>query len=398
MTTITDSRDLAAREYDAFAGLAPLVFIIFCSFTAIAMGLPVLSIEVHEHLGFGTATAGLVIGAQSVATVLTRHFAGTLADGSGPKTAVLLGLPLTALGGLAYFVAALLPASPWLSLAILVLGRLLLGVAESLFLTGTMSWGIARLGAQRTGKVMAWQGIAMYAAIGFGAPFGLAVWRQFGFAGVAIATILLPLVAALIAIAPRAVPGMAIERVPFHRVVALIWRPGLVLGFATAPFAAMAGFLALDYGSKGWEGAGLALSAFAASYILVRLFFAHLPDRMGGLRVACVSLIIECLGQIVLFAAPSATIAFLGATLSGIGFSLVFPAMGVEATRRVPSAQRGRAVGNFIAFFDVALGITGPAAGLLAATAGYASIFLAGAISLGLALLALLGTARMRAA
>src|SRR5262249_757508 len=157
------------------------------------------------------------------------------------------------LAGLSYLVEALLPVSPWLCLGILLVARLMLGMAESLFLTGTMSWGIARLGAKRTGKVMAWQGIAMYSPIGIGAPPGLAAHPAFGFIGVAIATILLPLIATVVALVPAAVPGMSAERVPFHRVVALIWRPGLVVGFATAPFAAMASFLALDFASKGWE-------------------------------------------------------------------------------------------------------------------------------------------------
>jgi hypothetical protein len=52
--------------------------------------------------------------------------------------------------------------------------------------------------------------------------------------------------------------------------------------------------------------------------------------------------------------------------VTGLGFSLVFPAMGVEATRRVPAAQRGQAVSNFIVFFDLSLGLGGPLLGLAA--------------------------------
>jgi predicted MFS family arabinose efflux permease len=156
----------------------------------------------------------------------------------------------------------------------------------------------------------------------------------------------------------------------------------------------MAGFLAIDYAAQGWEGAGLALSAFAFAFILVRLFLAHLPDRLGGLPVACVSLVLEGVGQLLIWLAPTPALALCGSALSGLGFSLVFPAMGVLATGRVAPSHRGRAVGNYVAFFDLALGLTGPASGFLGATWGYPSIFLAGAVSVALALLALLGVAR----
>jgi MFS family permease len=71
--------------------------------------------------------------------------------------------------------------------------------------------------------------------------------------------------------------------------------------------------------------------------------------------------------------------AVLGATLTGLGFSLVFPAMGVLATRSVPPEQRGRAVGNFIAFADIALGVTGPVVGFATQWFGIPAAFLVGA-------------------
>jgi predicted MFS family arabinose efflux permease len=227
--------------------------------------------------------------------------------------------------------------------------------------------------------VMSWQGIAMYAAIGLGAPLGLMVQNACGFAGVACLTIATPLLAAAIALSLPAAAATGGDRTPFHRVFGLIWRPGLVIALASVPFAAMATFLALDYAAHDWSGAGLALTGFGAGFILVRLVGSHLPDRFGGAKVAACSLAVETLGQALLWMAPIPSLAIAGATLTGIGVSLVFPAMGVEATRRVPPEQRGRAVGNFIAFFDVAIGLTGPALGLAVGRLGYPSAFLIGA-------------------
>ena len=357
-----------------------MVLAVFLGFLAISVPLAALALEVRDHLGFGAVTVGWVIGIQSLATLLTRHQAGTLCDQRGPRAAVLLGLPLTACSGLAYGLSSVLPIDPVAKLAVLLLGRLVAGLGESLFLTRLMSWGIARVGAARTGKVMSWTGIAIYAALGLGAPLGLAVQSAYGFAGVGVLALLTPMLAW--AIAARLSPVLAAgggQRVPLHRVLGLIWRPGLVLALATVPYAAMAAFLTLDYAAHGWPQAGTALLGFGAAYVLVRLIGSGLPDRLGAAPVAVGSLIFEAVGQVLLWCAPTPGMAVLGATLTGLGFSLVFPAMGVLATRSVPPEQRGRAVGNFIAFADIALGVTGPVVGFATQWLGIPAAFLVGA-------------------
>ncbi len=359
--------------------LLPLVWIVFFSALAIAVPLPVLALHVHETLGFGIATAGLAVGIQSFATLLTRQFAGSAVDRYGAKMAVVVGLPLAVVAGLLYL-GSLEISAPFASLGVLAAGRLCLGLAESLFLTGTMAWGIGRVGLANTGRVMAWQGIALYAAIGMGAPIGLAIHAAYGFAGVAAVAAIAPLVALPMAFLVAAVPTMPGRRLGFHHVLGLIWRHGVALALATAPFAVLATFLALVFASRGWPHAGAGLFLFGATYIGVRLFLAHLPDRIGGRGVAAVSLLILAAAQLMLWVASGPGLALAGAALSGAGFSLIFPALGVEAVRRVPAESRGLAVGGFLAFFDIALGVTGPVAGVLVAGFGYGSMFLAGAI------------------
>lgn len=361
--------------------ILPLSIVIFAGFLAIAVPLPVLAARVHEELGFSTTTAGLVIGLQSLVTVLTRQLAGVSSDVRGPRPTVLIGLPVASLAGLAYLASAFI-AEAWLSLGLLLIGRVAMGFAESLFLTGAVTWGMARAGSRHTGKVIAWQGIALYAAFGLGAPLGLWLLQATGFAGVAIATILLPLAGLLLALllpaASFAVTGA--RRAPFYKVIGLIWRHGLAIALASAPFAAMAAFIALYYEAEGWTGAGLAMTAFGGGYILIRVCFAHLPDRIGGMGVGALSLIAEAGGQLLLWSAPTAGLALVGAALTGVGFSLMFPAMGVEAMKRVTPENRGIAIGGFIGFFDLALAVTGPAAGLIAGPLGYRAVFLAGTL------------------
>ncbi|HEY0525369.1 MAG TPA: MFS transporter [Stellaceae bacterium] len=372
------------------ARLLPLVLITFLGYLTVGMPLPVLPIYVHETLGFGTVTVGWIVGIQSIATVLTRQYAGATCDARGSKVSVLLGLPAAALAGLAYLVSALAPLAPGSSLIVLLAGRLLLGVAESLFLTGTMTWGIARIGARNAGKVMSWQGIAIYAALSAGAPMGLAIQQRWGFTGVAIVTMALPLAAMVIALPLPPVPPTYGKRMPFYRVIGRIWRPGGALALGTVSFGAMAAFIALDYAAQGWSGAGLAIAAFGIAYILVRLFLAGLPDRIGSIGVAAVSLAIVAVGQVLLWLAGTPLAALVGATVTGLGYSLIFPSMGVEAMRRVPPENRGLAVGAFVAFFDVSLALAGPITGAVAGSLGYPSAFLTGAVAAGLAVLLVL--------
>ncbi|MEB5837618.1 arabinose transporter [Pantoea dispersa] len=372
---------------NVFITLLPVTLAVFIAFLTMGMQLPVLPLHLQQNLGMDTLAIGTVIGAQFVASLLTRSWAGNFADMRGAKRAVLAGLLVVASSGVIYLISLLFIDRPASSVAILLLGRVVLALGESLLATGALGWGLGLVGPANAGKVMAWIGIAIYGAWALGAPLGVAIYHGWHFTGIAMAIIVVPLLPLMFITQVRAVAPTSTKRTPFYKVMGAVWRPGLGLALASVGFGMITAFIALLFAARAWGNASLAFTAFGVAFIAARLFFAHLPDKLGGARVALVCVLIEACGQLLIWGADDATLVYLGAALTGFGYSLAFPAFGVEAVRRAPPHTRSLAMGAYVAFLDIALAITSPLAGALAAHRGVASVYLAGAIAVALAML-----------
>ena len=360
--------------------LLPIVAVAFIMFLVTGVALPVLPLYVHHDLGFGTIVVGLVAGAQFAAALLSRFWSGRYADTRGAKHATVAGLLLATTAGLLYLLSLRVLAMPAWSVAFLLLGRAVLGGAESCVVTGALAWGLALAGPQNAGKVMAWVGLAMYVALAVGAPAGMALFGAAGFGAIAVATVLIPAVGLALVARVRPVAPQASYRPPVTRVVRAVWMPGIGLAFSSIGFGAITTFVVLLFAQRGWGHAWLGLSTFFTAFVLGRSVLGHLPDRVGGARVALVSVVIEAAGQALIWLAPSPAVAFLGAALSGLGYTLVFPGYGVEAIRRAPPESRGLAMGAYTAFLDLALGVANPALGLVASGVGVSAVFLVSAV------------------
>lgn len=369
---VLDPRAATIRLFRLCLGLA-LGFLVIC------LPLPAIPLFVHDTLHYNDVLVGAAVGIQFLATILTRGLAGRLSDQHGPRRAMIAGLCLAVAAGLAYALAATMHG--WAALAVLFAGRLVMGGGESLLTTGTLAWAIGSLGAAQAGRVMSWAGAAMYGALAVGAPIGLAIAHADGFGMMGLASACAPMLglAAVLGLPPVAAVGGT--RIGMHQVIRLIAAPGIALCLQGVGFAAIGAFISLYFQSRGWSGAGLALTAFGAAFGAMRLVCGRLPDRFGGPRVALVVLLIEALGQALLWLADAPQLALFGAAVTGLGCSLVFPALGTVAVGRVPPQNRGTALGSYAAFQDVSYGLTGPLTGWVAARHGYAAVFLIGCLA-----------------
>lgn len=372
------SHSIAAAEDRQSGVLLPILSTVaftFIAYLTIGLSLAVLPGFVHTNLGFGAMLAGLAISMQYVATLISRPHAGRMADAKGPKRTVMTGLAMCAASGALLLIAALAGGLPWLSLGLIFIARLALGCAESCVGTGAITWGMGQVGHRHTARVISWNGVATYGALAAGAPLGVLIDHRFGFGAIGVATLLLPLVALPLARLKRATMVSPGERSPFRTVAARVVPYGIGLALGSIGFGCIATFITLFYASHGWDNAALALTVFGTVFVGVRFVFARTIPKLGGYRVAMASLSVEAIGLIILCLASTATMAGVGAAIAGFGFSLVFPALGVEAVHRVPAHSSGSALGVYSVFMDVAMALTGPLGGWVASGMGYNAIY-----------------------
>lgn len=380
---ISSTRDPARSRFLLLAA------VLFISYLCVAIPLPIVPVYVTGELGFSNVWAGLGVGIAFFATVVTRGYAGTLSDKRGARLAVARGLGFYAAGAFLSAVAGLLTHAPMTAFVVLLIGRLLLGLGESLAGVGVIAWGVGLVGPPGASRVLALIGAAMYGALAIGGPVGVLLLDRVGFTGAMAISGLLPCIGLLMVWRMAGVAAHPdVARPSLRSVIGRIWWHGIVVCLQGIGFASIGAFFVLYFLDRHWSYAGLGLTAFGAGFVLVRFLLGRLPDRIGGLPVAIGSLAVEAVGQLLIWAAPDPYFALAGAFLTGLGCSMVFPAMGREVVYLVPPHLRGTALGGYAAFQDVAYGLTGPVAGLIADRTGYGSVFLIAAVAavMGLAI------------
>jgi MFS family permease len=354
------------------------LFTFFC-YLVIGLLLAVLPGFVHLRLGLSPLWAGVAVSSQYVATLLTRPEAGRMTDVSGPRATVLLGQLACLLSGLFLLLAGSLQNMTMVCFGVLVFSRLILGCGESCVATGSTTWGLGRVDPEYEVQVISWSGIASYGAMAAGAPLGIWLENRHGIEAIGAAVAGISLLGLAFAVPLAGVPVLRGAHLRFPKLLRGVILHGLGLAFGTVGFGTIASFTTLFYASRHWSSPALALGVFGSCFVATRLLLGGTINDWGGFRVAMVSFIVEGVGLLLLSSAAVPEMALAGTALSGCGFALVFPALGVEAVKTVAEQDRGSVLGVYTAFLDLAMGVTGPIAGFIIGEFGYSAIFLYGA-------------------
>lgn len=357
--------------------IAEFVAFTFIGYFTIGLALAVLPYFIYHNLGFSTMTAGVVISLQYITTFLFRGYAGGIVDKKGPKPAVMMGMIGFAISGALLIIAFFCQRIPMLSLTILIITRLTTGFAEGMIGASPINWAILAVGEEHTGKAISYNGVGSYGALAIGAPFGAILHHHFGMSSMAVLIMICGIVGYYYAKPKTALKSdSTAPRQSFMEVFRTVTPYGICLGLGGLGFGTISTFITLYYSQLGWQGAVMNLSVFSISFIIGRLFFEDYIRRYGGMKTAIFCLLVEAIGMLILWQAYSPHIALAGACIAGFGFSLVFPALGVEAVKRVPASNKGAALGGYGVFIDISLGLTGPLVGLVEATFGMGHIFM----------------------
>jgi MFS family permease len=366
--------------------IAGYVYFTFICYVSIGLPLAVLPPFVHLGMGYSAVLAGLAVSIQYVATLLSRPWAGRISDHMGAKVSVLWGMACCTVSGAFLIAAAAFHEIHWVSFAILIVSRLVLGVGESLGSTGSTLWGITSAGPEHTAKVIGLNGISTYGGMALAAPLGVVLDQLWGLTSIGVVTILIGAISFAMALRKAPVQVEPGEHMPFSRVFGRVAPHGIGLALSGVSYSVLATFVTLFYAHRHWNGAALCLTAFGVGFIAARASFIRTISHFGGYPVAMASLLVESVGMVLLWQSRSPWMAFSGAAVGGLGLSLVFPAIGVEVVKRVPEFNRGTALGVYTAFADVSFFLVGLIAGAIIGLYGYASIFLFALISVLLAL------------
>jgi len=147
----------------AFAGIFAVTLLALLSVGAV---LPVLPRYVRGPLGAGNVAVGVVIGSYAVTGLISRPFAGRLADSRGRRPAVVLGSLLASAAGFLYLIPAGVPG--------LIASRLVLGAGEGMVFTAGSAWIVDLAPPGRRGRVIGLYGLAVWSGLSLGPPIGIA--------------------------------------------------------------------------------------------------------------------------------------------------------------------------------------------------------------------------------
>jgi MFS family permease len=172
-------------------------------------------------------------------------------------------------------------------------------------------------------------------------------------------------------------------------------RPGIVLALSATGYAGFSAFVPLYVDSIGVHGTGIVFAEYAVAVLVVRIFFARLPDRLGSIRGASLALLLQASGFVVLTAIASPAGLYGGTFVYSMGASMLYPSLFPLVVDGAPEAERSQSIATFTLFFDVSQGLGAFVLGIVVTVANERAAFGTAAL---LAAVGLAMTQRLRVA
>jgi predicted MFS family arabinose efflux permease len=319
-------------------------------FTSTGVAIYTLPLWVTGPVGSDKSGAGLAFGAFAVSALILRPVAGRLADTRGRRPLLIGGALLSALGMLGTAYAD--------NLVLVVLLRLLLGVAEASFFVASLAALADLAPPSRMSEAVSYNSLGLYLGLAFGPPLGELLVRMAGFTAAWYGAAVLSLIAVVVAVGIKDVGLRSASTA--GRTKLIHWKAvPPALGFF-ASVAAMGAFFA--FGSLQADAVGLMpvstpLVVYGLVVVAGRLLLARVLDRFPALLLGAVALAIIG-GGLMIMALWSAPIGMaLGAAVMGFGVTLSTPAFFSAIFATAKPSERGAASGTASVFLD--LGIAG---------------------------------------
>jgi predicted MFS family arabinose efflux permease len=166
--------------------------------------------------------------------------------------------------------------------------------------------------------------------------------------------------------------------------------PGALLFLGLIPLAAFNSFVPLYVDEVGLHGADGIFVLYGVLILVVRIFGARIPDRIGGGTTGVFALLANAAGMAIIVTWQTAAGLVVGTIVFSAGMSLLYPAFFLLALHGVAESERGSAVGTISVFFDLSQGLGAVIVGGIAAVTDVQGAFTAGGCA------ALVGLAAMR--
>ena len=353
-------------------------------YTCVGILIPTLPVFIKNGLGSGEAMIGASAVLFSGAAVLFRPLLTWVGNRWGRRTMMVSGSLVATVAALGMTVVN----STWQLLPF----RALMGVGEAALFVGAAILVVELSPENRKAEAASYLSVAVFGGLSVGPIIGELVMGDVPegarglsaghFDRVFVVTALASLLAAAVSLTAPAFVGAKPERI--RRKVSWFHprslRPGMILALGMAAWTSFTSFVPTFSKSIGLSGSARFFTVYSILCLVLRLFGAKTPERLGLRRSVWIAMSLLLCGVTSVGVLGNEIGIWIGTTFFALGISFFYPSLLAMAVEGSESDERVEVVASFTSFFEIGGVIGGLALGVVGQLFGERSTFFGGMV------------------